>query len=109
MCGTGGVLVDLLDDTAFAMCPLADADARLLVERLKGRVRLRGFRGAAAVDEAAFCRLLVRVSQVLHACPEIQEMDLNPVMVLPAGVVVADVRIRLSCAHVVPAGRHIRH
>jgi acyl-CoA synthetase (NDP forming) len=109
MCGTGGVLVDLLDDTAFGMCPLADAEARVLVERLKGRVRMRGFRGAAAADETAFRRLLVRVSQVLHACPEIQEMDLNPVMVLPAGAVVADVRIRLGPARVIPAGRAIRH
>src|SRR5262249_11575574 len=41
MCGTGGVLIDLLDDTAFAMCPLTDADATLLVERIRGRVRLR--------------------------------------------------------------------
>jgi acyl-CoA synthetase (NDP forming) len=109
MCGTGGVLVDLLDDTAFALCPLADADARTLVERLKGRVRMRGFRGAAAADEAAFRRLLVRVSQLLHACPEIQEMDLNPVMVLPAGAIVADVRIRLGSARAVASGRHIRH
>ena len=74
------------------MCPLAEADARALVERVKGRVRLRGFRGAPAADEPAFRRLLVRVSQLLHACPEIREMDLNPVMVLPAGAVIADVR-----------------
>ena len=60
MCGMGGVLVDVLDDTAFAMCPLTPAAARALVDRIKGRVWLRGFRGAAPADEAAFCRLLVR-------------------------------------------------
>ena len=109
MCGTGGVLVDVLDDTAFAMCPLADADAKGLIERVKGRVRLRGVRGAPKADESAFRRLLVRVSQVLHACPEIREMDLNPVMVLPAGAVVADVRIRVGGARPVVPGRRIRH
>jgi acetyl coenzyme A synthetase (ADP forming)-like protein len=109
MCGTGGVLVELLDDTAFGMCPLSDADARGLVERVKGRVRLRGFRGTPAADEAAFNRLLVRVSHLLHACPEIREMDLNPVMVLPAGAVIADVRVRVGSARMVPAGRRIRH
>jgi acetyl coenzyme A synthetase (ADP forming)-like protein len=109
MCGTGGVLVDVLDDTAFAMCPLADADAKALIERVKGRVRLRGVRGAPRADEPAFQRLLVRVSQVLHACPEIREMDLNPVMVLPAGAVVADVRIRVGGARPVVPGRRIRH
>ncbi len=109
MCGTGGVLVDVLDDTAFAMCPLAEADARVLVERVKGRVRLRGFRGSPAADEAAFRRLLVRASQLLHVCPEIREMDFNPVMVLPAGTVIADVRIRVGSTRVVASGRRIRH
>jgi acetyl coenzyme A synthetase (ADP forming)-like protein len=109
MCGTGGVLIDLLDDTAFAMCPLAEREARALVERLRGHVRLRGFRGAPAVDEGALGRLLVRASQVLHACPEIREMDLNPVMVLPAGVVVADVRVLVGPVRPAAAGRRIRH
>jgi hypothetical protein len=109
MCGTGGVLIDLLDDTAFAMCPLGEGDARALVERVKGRVRLRGFRGAPAADEGALRRLLVRTSQVLHACPEILEMDLNPVMMLPAGAIVADVRILVGAPRPAAAGRRIRH
>ena len=109
MCGTGGVLIDLLDDIAFAMCPLAEADARALVERIKGCVRLRGFRGSPQADEPAFRHMLVRISQVLYAFPEIQELDLNPVMVLPTGALVADVRIRVGSARVAPAGRRIRH
>ena len=109
MCGTGGVLVEVLDDTAFAMCPLSEAGARALMERIKGRARLRGVRGAAAADEAAFRCLLRRVSQVLHACPEILEMDLNPVMVLPAGALAVDVRIRIGSARRVVPGRRIRH
>lgn len=109
MSGTGGVLVDLLDDTAFALCPLSESGAKALLEQLKGRARLRGFRGAPLADEAAFCRLLVRVSQLLHACPEIQEMDLNPVMVLTAGAVVADVRVRVGVKAPAPAGRRVRY
>ena len=109
MCGSGGVLVDVLDDTAFAMCPLSDAAAQALLEQVKGRVRLRGFRGAPPADEAAFVRVLVRVSELLDACPEIQELDLNPVMVLSAGVVVADVRVRVGSKPPVPAGRRIRY
>jgi acetyl coenzyme A synthetase (ADP forming)-like protein len=109
MCGTGGVLIDLLDDTAFAMCPLGEGEARALVDRVKGTVRLRGFRGAPAADEAALRRLLVRASQLLHACPEIREMDCNPVMVLPSGAVVADVRILVGAARPAAPGRRIRH
>jgi acetyl coenzyme A synthetase (ADP forming)-like protein len=109
MCGTGGVLIDLLDDTAFAMCPLGDGHAKALVERVKGRVRLRGFRGTPAADEGALRRLLVRTSQLLHACPEIRELDLNPVMVLSAGAIVADVRILLGTPRPATTGRRIRH
>jgi acetate---CoA ligase (ADP-forming) len=109
MCGMGGVLVDVLDDTAFALCPLGEPGARALIDRVKGRVRLRGFRGGVAVDEAAFRALLVRASQLLHACPEIQELDLNPVMALPTGAVAADVRIRVGRRPAAPAGRRIRY
>jgi acyl-CoA synthetase (NDP forming) len=109
MCGMGGVLVDILDDTAFALCPLGEPGARALIDRVKGRVRLRGFRGGVAADEAAFRALLVRASQLLHACPDIQELDLNPVMALPAGAVAADVRIRVGRRAPGPAGRRIRY
>ena len=99
MCGMGGVFVDVLDDTAFAMCPVAEVDAAALIERIKGRARLRGARGTPPADEAALRALLVRVAQLLHACPEIRELDLNPVMV----------RIRLDFERPLVPGRRIRH
>jgi hypothetical protein len=72
-------------------------------------VRLRGFRGTPAADEAAFVRLLLRVSQLLHACPEIQELDLNPVIVLPAGAVVVDARVRVGSKPAASPGRRVRY
>jgi ATP-grasp domain len=54
-------------------------------------------------------RLLVRVSQLLHACPEIREMDLNPVMVLPQDAIAVDVRIRVGVPQPPAPGRRIRH
>jgi acetyl coenzyme A synthetase (ADP forming)-like protein len=96
MAGTGGVFVDLLGDTVFRMCPLTEADAREMIEDLKGRRLLRGYRGAPPADEPAFRMLLLSVSQLLDACPEIDEMDLNPVMVLREGAVAADVRIKVG-------------
>jgi acyl-CoA synthetase (NDP forming) len=109
MCGLGGVLVDVLDDTAFATCPLGDVGARTLIDRLKGRVCLRGFRGAAPADESAFRRLLISVSQLVHACPDILELDLNPVMALPSGAVAVDVRIRVGRRAPTSGGRRIRY
>ena len=96
MAGTGGILVDLFGDTAFRMCPLTEEDAVELMDDLKGRVLLRGYRGAPAADESAFRLLLLSVSQLLDACPEIEEMDLNPVMVLARGAIAVDARVRIG-------------
>ena len=96
MAGTGGVFVELLGDTVFRMCPLTEADATEMIEDLKGKLLLRGYRGAPPADEAAFRLLLLSASQLLDACPEIEEMDLNPVMVLWKGAVAADVRIKIG-------------
>jgi acyl-CoA synthetase (NDP forming) len=109
MCGTGGIYVELLADTVFRMCPLADDDARDMIADMKGRALLRGYRGAPPVDEPALRRLLVCVSQLVDACPEIHEMDINPVMVLPSGAVAADVRIKAGPKPRPLAGRRITY
>ena len=96
MAGTGGIFVELVGDTAFRMCPLTEPDADSLIEELKGRVLLRGYRGAPAADESAFRNLLLALSQLLDVCPEIEEMDLNPVLVLRKGAVVVDARIKVG-------------
>jgi acetyltransferase len=72
-------------------------------------VLLRGYRGAAPVDEAAFRKVLLSVSQLIDACPEILEMDINPVLVLQRGAVAADVRIMIGPKAKGPAGRRISY
>jgi acetyl coenzyme A synthetase (ADP forming)-like protein len=96
MAGTGGIFVELVGDTVFRMCPLAEADALEMVSEMKGQVLLRGYRGSPPADEAAFRRVLLAVSQLVDACPEILEMDVNPLLVLPRGAVAADVRMRIG-------------
>jgi acyl-CoA synthetase (NDP forming) len=109
MAGTGGIFVELLADTVFRMCPLSEQDAVDMVNEMKGRVLLRGYRGSAPVDEAAFQTVLLRVSQLVDACPEIQELDLNPVMVRAQGAMAADVRVRIGPKPPGPAGRRIAY
>jgi acyl-CoA synthetase (NDP forming) len=96
MGGTGGVLVELFADTVFRMCPLTEADAQEMIGEMKGRALLRGYRGAAPADEGAFRRVLMAISQLLDACPEIQEMDINPIIVAADGATAVDVRIRIG-------------
>jgi len=96
MGGTGGVLVELFADTVFRMCPLTELDADEMVNEMKGRALLRGYRGATPADEVAFRRVLLAMSQLLDACPEIQEMDVNPIIVAARGATAVDVRIRIG-------------
>ncbi|MBA3886256.1 MAG: acetate--CoA ligase family protein [Acidobacteria bacterium] len=88
---------------------MTEADAGEMVNEMKGRILLRGYRGAPPVDEPAFRNVLLAISQLVDACPEIQEMDVNPVMVLAHGAVSADVRVRVGPAAPEPAGRRISY
>ncbi|HEX9688549.1 MAG TPA: GNAT family N-acetyltransferase [Thermoanaerobaculia bacterium] len=94
--GSGGTLVELLGDAAFRIAPLTEADASDMLNEVKGTARLRGFRGAPPADEKALTEVLLRVSALLEACPEIQEMDLNPVKIFESGVRAVDFRIRVG-------------
>jgi acyl-CoA synthetase (NDP forming) len=60
---------------------------------------LHGFRGEAPRDQRALEQVLARVSELVDTCPEIAEMDLNPVRVYQEGALVLDARIRLASLH----------
>jgi acyl-CoA synthetase (NDP forming) len=106
-CGTGGALVDVIADTAFRLHPLTPTDAREMIAGLRGERLLRGYRGSPPADRAALEDVLLRVSELLDAAPEIQELDLNPVIVLSSGARVADARIRIAVEPPVPRGRRV--
>jgi acetate---CoA ligase (ADP-forming) len=108
-CGTGGILVDVLADTAFRLHPLTASDAAEMVDELRGARLLRGYRGAQPADEGALRDVVIRVSELVRMAPEIQELDLNPVIVLPAGARVADVRVRVDAATVPKRGRRVEY
>jgi acyl-CoA synthetase (NDP forming) len=97
-CGAGGTAVELLKDVAVRLAPLTDRDAAEMVRSLATFPLLDGYRGAPKADVAALEDLLLRVSALVEAHPEIAELDCNPVKALPDGVVVVDARIRVEAA-----------
>jgi acyl-CoA synthetase (NDP forming) len=78
--------------------PLTDLDAAEMVRSLATFPLLDGYRGAPRADVAALEEVLLRVSALVEAHPQVKEMDCNPVMVLPEGrgVVVVDARVRVE-------------
>jgi acetyltransferase len=103
VCGVGGVQVELLRDVSFRLPPVTDLDAREMVDGLRLRPLFDGYRGGAPADREALVELLRRLSALVEAVPELRELDLNPVKVLPPGqgAVVVDARMRVGP---VPAG-----
>jgi len=96
--GLGGVAVEILKDVAWGIAPIADLDTDRMIGSVKGSKMLAGFRGAPPADVPALKDLMLRVSQLVCDFPEIEEMDLNPVRVLPVGkgAIAVDARIKLA-------------
>src|SRR5438477_2166911 len=86
MVGLGGIHVEVLKDIAFAPVPLGTEEALDLIEQLKGAALLDAVRGEPAADRDALAALMVALSRFAadHA-DRIAEIDLNPVIVHPAG------------------------
>jgi acyl-CoA synthetase (NDP forming) len=84
--GLGGVFVEILADVAIRIPPISAAEARRALESLKGRQVFSGVRGAPPADLDALAEMAARLSWLAHDLrDDIAELDLNPVIVLPAG------------------------
>ncbi|HYO85797.1 MAG TPA: acetate--CoA ligase family protein [Dermatophilaceae bacterium] len=94
-CGAGGILTELLADVAIRLTPLAAADARRMLAKLKTYPLLTGYRGSAPLDVEAVVDVLLRVGRLADDQPHIAELDCNPLTVTPDGPVVVDARIRV--------------
>jgi acetate---CoA ligase (ADP-forming) len=96
--GLGGVQVELVRDVAFRITPVSDIDATEMVASLRAAKLLYGFRGSPPVDREALLDVIQRISALVEAFPELVELELNPLVVLPndQGAVAVDARMRLS-------------
>jgi acyl-CoA synthetase (NDP forming) len=96
MAGLGGILVEVMKDTALRLAPIDEPQARAMLAELRGATILGGVRGRAGADIGAIARLLVKLSEFAAAHPEVREMDLNPIVAYPSGVAVLDARVLLG-------------
>ena len=86
MFGLGGVAVELFGDVAFAGCPLSTEGAKAVIGLTRAAKLLRGYRGQAPADEPALMHAMVRLSQFAAKHADfLEEMDVNPLIVLPQG------------------------
>ena len=98
MFGLGGLFVEVFKDVTFALAPIGPAAAMRMIRDTKAYSLLEGARGTPPADVDAICQSLLRLSRLVTDFPRIAELDINPLLVWPAGRggAVADVRIRLN-------------
>jgi len=88
--GLGGVWTEALGDVRL-LSPDLDQDAIIAaLERLSGAALLAGMRGAPAIDKQAVAKVAIMLADMMHADPALLDIEINPLMAYPAGVVALD-------------------
>ncbi len=95
LCGFGGIFLELLNDTAFALAPLERNEVLEMVRSLKGYPIIQGYRNRPGLNEEKFVDCVIRVGALVNIAPEIMELDLNPLMATEKSVTAVDVRVRI--------------
>ncbi len=97
MFGLGGIFVEVMKDISFKVAPLSQKEAQDMIDEIKGAPLLYGMRNLPARDVDALKESLQRLSQLVEECPQIKELDINPLIVLEKGkgCFIADARIIL--------------
>jgi len=90
MFGLGGIMVELFKDVSMASAPLDKAGAHRLIDSVKSAVLLKGWRGSAPLDCEALADVLCKISAMACKYPDIQSIDINPLLVQQSGVVALD-------------------
>ncbi len=94
--GLGGILVEVLKDVTFRLAPATTEDAESMLDGIQAAEVLKGVRGAEAVDRGALTRIIVAVSELIGDFPEIQEIDLNPILARADGATAVDALITVD-------------
>jgi acyl-CoA synthetase (NDP forming) len=96
MFGLGGIFVEIFRDVAFRLVPVSELDATEMIREIKGFPLLLAARGRPARDLATVVRCLLTLSRLAQSRPEIDALDLNPVILYEEGCVVVDAKVFLT-------------
>jgi acetyl coenzyme A synthetase (ADP forming)-like protein len=107
-CGAGGTTAELIKDVSVRITPVSPLDAREMIRSLRTFPLLDGYRGAPRCDLDAVEDVLLRVSAMVEAHPEIVELDCNPLIAGPSGAVIVDARVRVEPAPARPPLQALR-
>ncbi|TRZ97239.1 MAG: CoA-binding protein [Deltaproteobacteria bacterium] len=98
MFGLGGIYVEVLKDVSFRVAPISRRDAEEMVREIRAWPLLAAYRGSEPADQEAIVEALLRVSRLSCDFPEIKELDINPLLVLPKGKGIRAIDCRMTIA-----------
>ncbi len=96
MLGLGGIFAEALEDTAFAVAPISRKDAFHLMDQIRAQKVLNGFRNTIPVNREALSDILIHLGRLALAFPQIQEIDINPLIVFNGNPIAVDASIHLA-------------
>ena len=96
MYGLGGIMVEIMKDVTFWVLPVSPTSSKKMLEDTRSSVLLDGVRGHKGYDKKSLRKLISMCSELIESYPEIEEMDLNPVILYEQGLDVVDARIILK-------------
>ncbi|NLJ55726.1 MAG: CoA-binding protein [Firmicutes bacterium] len=94
--GLGGTTAEAWGDVSMRLAPLTEGDAHEMIDELRGKKLLSGWRGAPAVDKKQLIVTLIKIGQLVVEHPEIKEMDINPLRIYEKGLLALDALIVLQ-------------
>jgi acyl-CoA synthetase (NDP forming) len=96
VCGLGGIMIEVMKDVSMGLTPLAESEIESMIQKLKAYPILKGIRGKKGIPITQFANIILKVSELVQYLPEIEELDLNPLLATETEVVAVDARIRIS-------------
>jgi len=93
MVGMGGIFVEVYKDVAFRLVPMSRRDALDMIDEIRAQPLLDGARNRPVLDRDELAGLVVRISNLVEASPDITELDLNPLVITERGLVAIDARV----------------
>jgi acetyltransferase len=95
MFGMGGVYVEILKDVTFELTPVTYDEALYMINNIIMSPLLNGYRGEEGINKNSVIEIIQKISQLVTVNPEIQELDLNPLLAFKDKLVVVDARISI--------------
>ncbi|MBZ0116757.1 MAG: acetate--CoA ligase family protein, partial [Sandaracinaceae bacterium] len=93
MVGMGGIFVEVYKDVCFRPIPLTRTDALEMIGEIRAQPLLNGARKRPVLDRGELAEILLRISALVERCPDVEELDLNPLVITKKGLVAIDARV----------------